>query len=66
MSSVELVFQGSYDCELEFLIDDGGHGIALELNVYDTYKGDHTLTEHTYLGREDALKLAHTILEILK
>lgn len=59
---VDVNFTGAYDVEVSFEVDNGPHGVALELNITD-FDG-HIV--HTYLRREEALELANKILEVLK
>jgi len=60
----DLKFDGAYDKLVSFEIDNGQHGIALEVTVEDMNMVE--LFSHTYLTKEQALELAHKIIEVLK
>jgi hypothetical protein len=59
---VSLTVQGQYDVEVNFEIDNGPHGVALEVNL-STGPFSHM---HTYLNREQALELANKIILVLQ
>lgn len=59
------VFMGAYDTSVILTLNNSPElkDLALEVDMYDEHGN---LSEHTYFSKEQALKLAHTILEELQ